>query len=306
MNLKVSEIVSNWDLAVIYIHVISNKVSIFTNVDGKKYVLKQKEAGLKEIIKEHELLNYLNSKNISVQIPLINKNGEDFCEYKEEFFAIYEYFEGDIITPKECLEGGHFPKLFGEAIAKLHKAMETFKDEHDFTKRNLYNNVFGWAVNVINSNKKINELNLIFEEIEADVKNISEVLPKQLIHRDPHTSNFIMKHNELVGIIDFEIAEESIRIFDVCYCATSILNEVFSDHTLRQDWIAFVGELFNRYSSINQLSDVEANSIWHTMLCIQTIFMAYFIDYPNLFDSNKEMFLWIYENRNHIEKKIVI
>ncbi|MFB7142175.1 phosphotransferase, partial [Gottfriedia sp. NPDC056225] len=172
-------------------------------------------------------------------------------------------------------------------------------------KRDLYKNMYDRAINVINNSKKINKLNIIFEELEVDIKNISKVLPKQLIHRDPHTSNFIMKQNELVGIIDFEIAEENIRIFDICYCATSILNEVFSDHKFRQEWITFVGKLLNGYNSINQLFENEVNSIWHTMLYIQTIFMAYFIDYPNIFDLNKDMFLWIYENKNNIEMNIL-
>jgi len=300
MNLKVSEIVSNWDLAVVDLHTISNKVSIFSNVDGKKYVIKQK-ANLELIVREHELLKHLDSNSVKVQRPLINKSGEDFCEYKGQYFSIYEYFEGDTITPKECLQNVHFPQLLGDTIASLHKAMEKFKAENEFTKRNLYT-VYCWATNVINNGKKVNKLNTIFQELEEKIKNISETLPKQLIHRDAHTTNFITKKNELVGVIDFEIAEENVRVFDVCYCATSILSEVFSDHDLRQEWISFVGKLCCSYNSINQLSENEVSSIWYTMLCIQTIFMAYFIEYPDIFDVNKEMFLWIYENRASIEK----
>ncbi|PET71267.1 hypothetical protein CN514_07670 [Bacillus sp. AFS001701] len=303
MNLNVSEIVSNWDIAVVDIHTISNKVSIISNVDGKKYVFKQK-TGPKDIVKEHKLLDYLDSINTRVQRPLINKNGKDFYEYKGQYFSIYEYFEGETITPKECLQDVNLPQLFGGIIASLHKAMEKYNGENEFAKRNLYT-VYIWAMNEINNGKKINKLNTIFQELEEDIKNISESLPKQLIHRDAHTTNFITKKNELVGIIDFEIAEENVRIFDICYCATSILSEVFSEQTLRQEWIIFVDKLFSSYNSINNLSENEINSVWHTMLCIQTIFMAYFIDYPSIFDINKDMFLWIYENKNKIGMKIL-
>ncbi|MFB7142174.1 phosphotransferase, partial [Gottfriedia sp. NPDC056225] len=130
MDSKISEIVSKWDLSVQDVHIISKKVTIFSNLDGKKYVLKQKGSPI-EIFKEHELLDHLHSKNISVQRPLLNKNGEDFCEYKKHYFSIYEYFEGEIITPKECLQNGNSPHLFGETIASLHMAMEKFRVDNE-------------------------------------------------------------------------------------------------------------------------------------------------------------------------------
>lgn len=48
--------------------------------------------------------------------------------------------------------------------------------------------------------------------------------------------------------------------------------------------------LFQGYRNENSLSDLEINSVPQIMLAIQMIFMAYFIEYPAIFEINKVMF----------------
>ena len=48
-----------------------------------------------------------------------------------------------------------------------------------------------------------------------------------------HLSNVIFKDNEFQGFIDFELLESNVRVFDLCYCCTSILSELYSDEVLR-------------------------------------------------------------------------
>ncbi|MGN7399976.1 phosphotransferase [Cytobacillus praedii] len=62
-------------------------------------------------------------------------------------------------------------------------------------------------------------------------------MPKQLIHRDTHIDNIILSEDILLGVIDFEIAEVNVNIFDLCYCLTSVLNEVFINNNMRHNWI---------------------------------------------------------------------
>ncbi|WP_062052125.1 hypothetical protein [Bacillus sp. JCM 19034] len=71
-------------------------------------------------------------------------------------------------------------------------------------------------------------------------------------------------------------------------------------------WLEFVGKLIASYNQVNPLSSNEKASIWYVMLCIQTIFMAYFSNNEDFFKMNKEMFQWIFENRNLIEGKIIL
>ena len=47
-------------------------------------------------------------------------------------------------------------------------------------------------------------------------------LIEHLIHRDAHPENILFKDNKLSGIIDFDIVVIGPRIFDPCYCSSSI------------------------------------------------------------------------------------
>ena len=44
------------------------------------------------------------------------------------------------------------------------------------------------------------------------LEKIYEGLPKQLIHRDVHSGNFLFENNEFSGYIDFDLSQKNIRI----------------------------------------------------------------------------------------------
>ncbi|WP_082687107.1 phosphotransferase [Bacillus sp. FJAT-27445] len=122
-----------------------------------------------------------------------------------------------------------------------------------------------------------------------------------LIHRDAHIHNILFQNNRLSGVIDFDFAEFNVRLFDLCYCCTSILSEVFLNESRREKWLLFVGEIVAGYNQLNSLSTSELKSIWYViMLSIQTIFMAYFVNNSSLYELNKAMFRWIYDNKDRI------
>ncbi|PGS19214.1 aminoglycoside phosphotransferase, partial [Bacillus thuringiensis] len=45
-------------------------------------------------------------------------------------------------------------------------------------------------------------------------------------------------------------------------------------------------------------------AIWYVMLSIQIIFIAYFVQLPDLLKLNEEMFFWIFANKEDIEEVI--
>lgn len=47
---------------------------------------------------------------------------------------------------------------------------------------------------------------------------------------------------------------------------------------------------------MNVLFYEEVHFIWHTMMSIQILFMAYFINNQTIFSINQSMFLWLYDN----------
>ena len=66
------------------------------------------------------------------------------------------------------------------------------------------------------------------EMYEQEFGEIYESLPQQIIHRDPNPGNIILCGDKW-GILDFDLSEKNVRIFDPCYAATAILSESFED-----------------------------------------------------------------------------
>ncbi|EJR63120.1 hypothetical protein IIO_02217 [Bacillus cereus VD115] len=143
------------------------------------------------------------------------------------------------------------------------------------------------------------------DQIRTVFKETVHPLPKQIIHRDMHLSNVIFHDNEFQGFIDFELLESNVRVFDLCYCCTSILSELFSDETGRGKWLHIVSKIFEGYYKQSILTREELQSIWYVMLSIQVIFITYFVQLPNLLKLNEEMFFWIFANKEDIEESIV-
>jgi len=137
-------------------------------------------------------------------------------------------------------------------------------------------------------------------------KSIYIKLPRQLIHRDIHQSNMIFYRNKLKGFIDFEIPTYGIRIFDPCYCSTSILTSKFKSKKIRKKWINLLLSILKGYNSINRLKRIEINAIFYVLLSIQLLFMAYMvrINKIEIAQFNQSILKWIYNNKNTINKEL--
>jgi Ser/Thr protein kinase RdoA (MazF antagonist) len=298
------KIPEQWGLDVLEWKELSPRVYLVTT-DKSKYIIKKKE-NVENTMGEVMLLQKLDKDLIKVQMPVESKTGEFIFTQNQEVYTIYEYLVGDIIQAKNGLENSLIPKSLGETIGFLHNSLKRTSLTDKFPDRDLNQIVYEWAFKEVMKVHEDRQLKNIYLSLESDIKKIAKELPKQLIHRDAHISNFVFNGEKVTGVLDFEIAEVNVRIFDICYCSTSVLSEIFTDDKLRQRWPEFIADLVRGYSKVNPLSTFEVHSIWHVMLCIQSIFMAFFCNDPALFGTNKQMFLWIYENRSKIENVIAV
>lgn len=116
----------------------------------------------------------------------------------------------------------------------------------------------------------------------------------------------IFLNNKLNGFIDFEITTHGIRIFDPCYCATSILIGRFRDKKVRLKWFSLLRSIFKGYNSIDRLKKVEINTMFYVLLSIQLLFMAYMVRMNNIKTAqfNQSALKWIYDNKNTINKEL--
>ncbi|MDE6063841.1 MAG: phosphotransferase, partial [Lachnospiraceae bacterium] len=111
----------------------------------------------------------------------------------------------------------------------------------------------------------------------ALLESVYDSLPKQLIHRDVHSGNFLFSEGNFTGYIDFDLSQKNIRIFDICYFLTGLLAEETEEALTKSEWLANVKAVIAGYESIIKLSEKEKAAIPCVMECIEILFVAYFI-----------------------------
>ncbi|MED1116381.1 phosphotransferase enzyme family protein [Bacillus paramycoides] len=283
--------------------VIQSKVTKVT-CNNKAYILKEK-GSIKQLLVELNVLEQLDEKGIRVQKLVETKNDERYVFYKEKYYCLYEYVAGSVLEIKDTEKLKELGSTIGEELANLHQALNSVGNVSELIKRDLYKVLYECAMPILEKNEQvqrdvIQQMNNLHKKFKEKV----QLLPKQIIHRDMHLSNVIFQDNEFQGFIDFELLEENVRVFDLSYCFTSVLSELYMDETLRRNWLQIVRTIFEGYNKQNALTREEVQTIWYVMLSIQIIFITYFVQSVDLLKLNEEMFLWIFANKEEIEEVI--
>ncbi|MFJ8455564.1 phosphotransferase enzyme family protein [Bacillus paramycoides] len=283
--------------------VIQSKVTKVT-CNNKAYILKEK-GSIKQLLVELNVLEQLDEKGIRVQKLVKTKSDERYVFYKEKYYCLYEYVAGSVMEIKDTEKLKELGSTIGEELANLHQALNSVGNVSELIKRDLYKVLYEWAMPILEKNEQV-QRNVIqqMNNIHKKFKEKVQLLPKQIIHRDMHLSNVIFQDNEFQGFIDFELLEENVRVFDLSYCFTSVLSELYMDETLRRNWLQIVRNIFEGYNKQNVLTREEVQTIWYVMLSIQIIFITYFVQSVDLLKLNEEMFLWIFANKEEIEEVI--
>ncbi|WP_377865445.1 phosphotransferase enzyme family protein [Bacillus sp. R86525] len=272
--------------------------------NNKAYILKGK-GSIKQFLVELNVLEQLDEKGAKVQKLVKTRNDERYVFYKEKYYCLYEYVAGSVLEIKDTEKLKVLGSTIGEEIANLHHELNSVNSANELIKRELYKVVYEWALpNLVKNEHVHQDVIQKMDQIHTTFKEMVHSLPKQIIHRDMHLSNVIFRESDFQGFIDFELLEENVRVFDLCYCCTSILSEIFSDEKLRRKWLQIVSGIFRGYYKQNILTRKELQSIWYVMLSIQVIFITYFVQLKDLLKLNEEMFLWIFANKEDIEESI--
>ncbi len=308
---ELRKILNNWDLSnyrsVNLISSYGGDVLLITSHNRKKYVLKDK-VHKENIEREYLLLSQLHKYGIPVSVPILTKNNKCAIALEGNYYWLYPYITGKIIK-KHCVKGYiNRANLFGEAIGKLHLALKKVEVSNLFPAVNLYDQICFSVAQTLKANVKYFDEKLlddVFDDIKCNFRRLYLKLPIQLTHRDMHPSNMIFKKNKITGYIDFEIAHNNIKIFDVCYCATSILVGGFENERNREKWVSILRAILRGYSKYNRIKKAERKSIYYVLVSIQLLFMSYYLT-RNLKASlyNAKVLNWIVLNRKNIENLI--
>jgi Ser/Thr protein kinase RdoA (MazF antagonist) len=196
----------------------------------------------------------------------------------------------------------------GKAIAELHRGLRACDRLITVPAMDLPGEVAA-SSQVVRARGGVGSeaLDSVLVELNRGLVQIYADLPIQLIHRDAHMANMLFLDERVSGWLDFELTRRGPRLFDLCYCATSLLMTAMDDPDRRVRWLAVLGHLVRGYGSVNPLTEAERSALWYMLLSIEVIFAAYFI---HLQDEqgviqNLEALLWIDQQRNQIDRGVV-
>jgi Ser/Thr protein kinase RdoA (MazF antagonist) len=274
----------------------AGNVAFIETVSGTRYVLKRKTVR-RTWQEEYQLLEALAAQGVPVAVPLRARSGEPYVQVGEGCFVLSPHLPGAIYTDHYASGAAERARQFGAAIARLHSGLRECKQFISAPDMDL-------PADIVRSGQVVRQgwpagqppVDPILAELEAGLAGCFAELPKQLIHRDAHPGNMLFQDGQLSGWLDFEIVQRGPRLFDLCYCSTSLLIHGFREPAKRQAWQALLSALVEGYESVSTLTSLERRSIRIMQMAIEVIFIAFFVqnNYPALAAQNIEALAWLY------------
>lgn len=261
---------------------------------GENYVIKLSN-NLGKLKCSMEISKKLADAGLVAATPVLTATGEEYIADGELYYCVTKRIKGKQIQPGDIYEDDYKEKAryIGEIIGQLDKALE--KADVLVNDSNTYESVVNWAIPRLGG--KMNLPKELLENYKNDFGKVYQVIPRQIIHRDPNPGNIILSEEEW-GFIDFELSERNVRIYDPCYAATAILSESFAEGDTERltKWVDIYKNIIYGYDVVVSLTDKEKEAIPYVVLSNQLLATAWFADkekFKELYEVNKKMTEWI-------------
>ncbi len=162
-----------------------------------------------------------------------------------------------------------------------------------------------WAIPCVREHRAVvdgDAVEHIWHQVEPDMVALYSALPKQLIHRDPNPANMLFDAGQLTGFVDFDMTVRGPRIFDPCYCGSSILVGGFSDSAKVAQWPGILRRLMQGYQEQCPLTTAETQAVYGTLVTIQLLYMAFSLETQaaGAAQYNARVLNWLSANRENI------
>jgi len=295
---KIKSILKQWDINDFEIRNIINentgRQSDNAYYIGDDYVIKF-TANLGYIMNSININKSLSNTDIKTAQIVKTISNDDYIQDGELYYMLTKRILGKQLSCDEIFNDTSIAVEIGKNIAKLHIALSNF-DASNYEIKNLYEEALTAIPYVQN---KCNLSGDFISRYKQEFGDIYNSLPKQVIHRDINPSNMLFDNGDFKGFVDFDLSEVNIRIFDICYPATAILSESFSEETDIAKWKEILNNIIAGYDSISTLSDEEKSAIPYVIYSIQIICINYFSKFEKfqeLTDTNIQIFKWLMTN----------
>ncbi len=256
---KIKEVLQSWGLEnekltdVVYAE--TGNVSESACYVGDNYIIKF-SPNLGNVEKHISLSQAIESVGLSTATPIKTVDGKFVVASEELYFYVTKRLDGKQLKASTMYFEDYMPnaRFIGEIVGQLSVALS--KVDIITNQANIFKSTKEWAIPALAG--KIDLPKSFVEMYEKEFGEIYESLPQQIIHRDPNPGNIIL-YGDNWGVLDFDLSEKNIRIFDPCYAATAILSESFeADNTDKlNQWIMIYKNILYGYDDVVKLSDNE-------------------------------------------------
>jgi Ser/Thr protein kinase RdoA (MazF antagonist) len=274
--------------------------TVFVQTPNGKYVLKRTK--IEEWTEwRYLMLAILHAHGVPVAVPISTCTGEHYLRQGDAVYTLSPYLPGIAVSDHFAGSAEERARQYGIALAQLHLGLKECESITKPTEMDLIQDVT-WAKNMIaetDCNDQIKNITVMLKEITTDLRPTLESLPAQLIHRDAHAANLLYLDNKVTGWLDFDLSLHGPRLFDLCYCATSILMNGITDPEKRLRWISLLRSMVDGYTTVSPLNVLERAALFPMLLSIEAIFAGYYASQHNReqMDQNIHAMLWIYETQ---------
>jgi Ser/Thr protein kinase RdoA (MazF antagonist) len=253
--------------------------------------------------REYGVLLGLSKTPIPVALPVTSVEGDWYAKDRNgKVYCLYPRLPGRVVTEHYAGDAERRALGFGQAIGLLHTCLGERADVNGYEEMELVEQIEEWAIRRIREDGATVDacaIEQIWQDAQSELKPLYEELPQQLIHRDAHPSNMLFSAGRLTGFVDFEMVRRGPRVFDVCYCGSSILVGGFEDFEKGQKWPSLFHSLVRGYEEFCLLTASERLAMYGVFVTIELIFIAFSLDTHNedAARTNERLLYWLATHR---------
>jgi Ser/Thr protein kinase RdoA (MazF antagonist) len=294
---------------------IDSSTGTLSNVlaaDGRRFVLKRK-VDRAQVDREQAILSSLSRVGAPVAPPLPTRTGQPSGQRADALYCLYPLLPGSARA-----EGTHYDtgaalraRRYGWALSGLHTALRDCP-QHEVGREqdpaaHIENHVLPRVKRARLANTFLTNARAVERQARQVVHELREVgpLPRQIIHRDPHPGNLLFSGDMLTGVVDFDQMTVGPRIFDPCYCGTSILASGVPEPAKMNAWPALFTALLDGYREGQWLTPEENRAVVPMLCAIELIFIGWAIGQDDRGTAlrNEHVLTWLLGRRAEIERQ---
>jgi Ser/Thr protein kinase RdoA (MazF antagonist) len=255
--------------------------------------------------REYTLLTSLLQAGAPVGPPILTETGSPWSLNEGKVYCLYPLVPGQPYKDHYCLGAAQRAERLGAATAFFHTCLLKCSSLSGYSTMDLVRQLRESVLPQVESSKELADTGRVVQLASGLIDEYAGLfaeLPVQLIHRDMHPGNILFGQDQLSGWIDFDQVTRGPRIFDLCYCGTSILANGFDDPEKRPVWPELFRSLVYGYESITPLSPHERQVLFGMLAAIELFFIGWLLEqgYPTEARRDEAILSWLLINQKAI------